>query len=103
MTAARGAASAHRATRTTGSGLFVLLWLIFLVVLVVEPERLDAVWTWFRDLPVIAQVAGWVLLLPLVLGLAIWQAPWALWIRVTAIAVLAVANIAVFSPRQRAT
>ena len=85
-----------RSTASGGAGLFTLLWLVFLFFLVVEPARLDAVWAWFRDLPVIAQIAGWVLLLPLVIGLAIWQAPWATWIRVTLIVVLAIVNIATF-------
>lgn len=84
---------------TGGSGLFIMLWLLFLVVLAVEPTRLDAVWAWFRDLPVVAQVVGWVLLLPIVVGLAIWQAPWALEVRVTLILALAFANIIVFSPK----
>lgn len=82
-----------------GSGLFIVLWLLFLIVLAVEPTRLDTVWALFRDLPVIAQVVGWVLLLPIVVGLAIWQAPWALEVRVTLILALAFANIIVFSPK----
>jgi hypothetical protein len=87
-----------RAGGGTG-GLFTVLWLLFLAVLIFDPGRLDAVWLWFRDLPVVAQVAGWIILLPLVLALAIWQAPWALWVRVTLIVLLAVANIATFSRR----
>jgi hypothetical protein len=87
--------------RAGGSGLFTLLWLIFLGGLIVEPERLDAVWSWFRDLPVVGQVAGWVLLLPLVLGLWIWQAPWAPWVRVSLIVLLAVANVITFSQPSR--
>jgi len=85
--------------RGGAGGLFTVLWLLFLAVLIFDPGRLDAVWLWFRDLPVVAQVAGWIVLLPLVAALAIWQAPWALWIRVTLIVVLAVANIATFSRR----
>ncbi|HSK91755.1 MAG TPA: hypothetical protein VK875_10625 [Euzebyales bacterium] len=83
-----------------GSGLFTLLWLIFLVILVVEPSRLDATWWWLRDLPIVAQVVGWIVFLPLVIGLAIWQAPWAPWVRVTLIVLLAIANIATFAPRR---
>lgn len=60
---------------TGNAGLFTLLWLIFLSVLIFEPERLDAVWSWFRDLPIFGQALGWILLLPLALGLWIWQAP----------------------------
>jgi hypothetical protein len=37
--------------------------------------------------------------LSLVVGLVIWQAPWALWIRVTLVVTLAPANIIVFSPK----
>ena len=82
-----------------GTGLFTLLWLVFLAALVIDPERLDAVWLWFRELPVIGQVVGWLLFLPLVVGLVIWQAPWALWIRVTLIVLVALLNVIVFSPK----
>jgi hypothetical protein len=79
--------------------------LIFLGVLIFEPEQLDTVWSWFRHLPVLAQVVGWFLLLPLMLGLWIWQAPWAPWVRVTLIVLLALANVITFSrpspPRSR--
>lgn len=95
------APSRSRSTATGGSGLFTLLWLVFLAVLIFDPARLDAVWTWFRELPVVGQVAGWVLLLPLVVALAVWEAPWALWIRVTLVIVLAVANLIVFAPKNR--
>jgi hypothetical protein len=88
-------------TSTGGAGLFTLLWLIFLGVLIFEPERLDAVWSWFRDLPMIAQVVGWVVMLPLVLGLWIWQAPWAAWIRVSLIVLLALSNVITFSRPRR--
>jgi hypothetical protein len=79
--------------------LFTLLWLVFLAFLVFEPERLDAVWVWFRDLPVVGQVVGWVLLAPLLLGLVVWQAPWVLWARVTVIVLLALVTMITFSPR----
>lgn len=82
-----------------GSGLFPLLWLIFFAVLVLEPARLDVVWAWFRDLPVIGQVVGWVVLLPLMLGLLIWQAPWAPWLRVILIVLLALGTVMTFSSR----
>ena len=62
---------------TGGSGLFVLLWLLFLVVLAVEPARLDAVWAWFRDLPMVAQVVGWVPVTPVEgLTLPYWAGTW---------------------------
>jgi hypothetical protein len=85
--------------RGAAGGLFTILWLLFLVALVFDPSRLDAAWLWFRDLPLVAQIVGWIVLLPLVVGLAIWQAPWALWVRVTLIVLLAVVNIATFSRR----
>lgn len=81
--------------------MFTLLWLIFFGALVFDPERLDAVWLWFRDLPIAGQVVGWVLLLPLALGLWIWAAPWALWVRVTLVVLLALANVAAFARRSR--
>jgi hypothetical protein len=97
--AARVPRRSAASTSAGGSGLFTLLWLVFFAFLIFQPDRLDALWTWFRDLPVVGQVVGWVLLLPLMLGLLIWQAPWALWIRLTLIVLVAVGNVATFPPR----
>jgi hypothetical protein len=82
-----------------GTGLFAFLWLAFLAALIFDPERLDTIWLWFRELPVIGQAVGWLLLLPLVVGLVIWQAPWAPWIRVTLIVLVALANAIAFAPK----
>lgn len=84
----------------TGFGVVVGLWAVFAAVLLLDPSRLDEVWAWFRDLPVLGQAAGWVLLLPWVLATVIWGASWALWVRVLLIALLALFTLTAFSPRR---
>lgn len=85
-----------------GSGLFTLLWLVFFAFLIFEPERLTDVWLWFRELPLIVQVIGWLVLLPLVLGLVVWNAPWPTGARITVIGLIALLTIGLFSPRRAA-
>jgi hypothetical protein len=81
------------------AGVFLILWIAFAVALVFSPETLDSVWDWLGTLPLVGQVILWVLFLPLVVGLWIWHADWPLWVRLILIAMVAIGNIAAFSPR----
>jgi hypothetical protein len=81
-------------------GILTLLWLGFGAALVFNQALLDSTWQVFRGLPMIAQIGLGLLLLPLVLGLWIWQTPWPLWIRVVLVIGLAWATIYTFLPKQ---
>jgi hypothetical protein len=48
----------------------------------------------------VAQILVGLLLLPLMLGLWIWQAPWPLWIRLILVIGLGFATIYTFFPKQ---
>jgi hypothetical protein len=76
-------------------------WLAFAVALVASPQTLDDVWTSVRDLPLIVEGVVWLLAFPFLIGLAIWQASWDEAVRLTVIAVLAVAYTYMFVPRAR--
>ena len=56
--------------------IFVLLWVGFAVALLVNPEWLDLLWDWVRELPLIAEILVWVLFLPITVGLWIWNSSW---------------------------
>jgi len=78
--------------------LFTILWLAFGVALLFSRGALDAVWEGLRGLPWPGQVIVWLLLLPVVAGLWIWETDWALWLRLLLVGGLAVANIVAFYP-----
>jgi hypothetical protein len=103
------ATATRRPSPRTASGLFayasfaimVAGWAAFAVAVVVSQQPLDDVWTWVRDLPLVAEAAVWVLGFPFLVGLAIWQSPWDEAVRLAAIAGLAVAYTFMFVPRAR--
>jgi hypothetical protein len=93
----------------TPSGLFAYAsfaimiggWVAFAIALVASRQTLDDVWTAVHDLPLIVEGAVWLLGFPFLIGLAIWQASWDEALRLTVIAVLAVAYTYMFVPRER--
>ena len=64
--------------------------------------RLVSAWQAFAGWPLILQIAAWLLALPLVLGLWIWQMAWAVWLRVILVLGLAWVTVYLFFPRKTA-
>ena len=56
--------------------IFAILWVGFAIALVVDREWLDLLWNWVRALPAVAEIIVWVLLLPIMVGLWIWESSW---------------------------
>lgn len=80
--------------------VFTLLWLAFAAALLFKRETLINTWQSIRKLPLLVQLLLWLLFLPVMLGLWIWQTSWPLWLRLVLIAGLAWWNVYVFFPRQ---
>jgi hypothetical protein len=78
---------------------FALLWLGFGAALIWSQGSLDAAWHWIRTLPLLVQGLVWLLFLPVVIGLWIWESTWPLIVRVVLIAGVAWWNLLVFLPR----
>ena len=76
-------------------------WVAFAVVLAASQQTLDDVWTAVRDLPLVVEGVVWLLGFPFLIGLAIWQASWDEALRLTVIAVLAIAYTYMFAPGVR--
>jgi hypothetical protein len=76
-------------------------WVAFAVALIASRHTLDDVWTSIRGLPPVIEGVVWLLGFPFLMGLAIWQASWDEAVRLTVIAVLAVAYTCMFVPRVR--
>lgn len=62
-----------RALTLYANVFFAIMWIGFAVALIVNPEWLDALWTWVRGLPLIAEILVWVFFLPMTVGLWIWE------------------------------
>jgi hypothetical protein len=56
--------------------IFAMLWVGFAIALVVNREWLDLLWNWVRALPAVAKIIVWVLFLPIMVGLWIWESSW---------------------------
>lgn len=79
--------------------VFTLLWVAFVVVLLFRREALNQIWQRIRRLPLLVQLLLWLLFLPVMLGLWIWQTSWPLWLRLLLVVGLAWWNVFVFFPR----
>jgi hypothetical protein len=65
----------------------VAMWAGFFVLL--AAERIDGVWSWVRDLPLLVELVLWVALFPWLLGAAVWTSSWAGWLRLLLVLVFA--------------
>ena len=79
--------------------LFTLLWLAFIAALIFRREMLKNTWQRIRSLHLLVQLILWLLFLPVMLGLWIWQTSWPLWLRLLLVVGLAWWNVYVFFPR----
>lgn len=78
--------------------LFAALWAALAVAIVRAPARVDAAWRRLRALPLLVQLLAWLLLLPIVAGVAVWQLGWPRLARVAVVAGIATWNLLVFLP-----
>jgi len=56
--------------------IFAMLWVGFAIALVVNRESLDLLWNWVRALPSVVEIIVWVLFLPIMAGLGVWESSW---------------------------
>jgi hypothetical protein len=66
--------------------IFAILWVGFAIALLSTPEWLDILWNWVRALPSLAEIIVWVLFLPIMVGLWIWESSWPALVRLLAFA-----------------
>jgi hypothetical protein len=75
------------------------MWVAFFVLL--RLDRIDAVWTWARDLPLLVKLIAWFLLLPWMLGSSVWTSGWSEWVRLSLVLVFAVGWTIISIPRPK--
>ena len=56
--------------------VFVILWVGFFIALAMNREWLGVLWNWAQALPLIPRIIVWVLFLPIMVGLWIWESSW---------------------------
>ena len=79
--------------------VFLVLWLAFGAALVLSHGSLDAAWSAIRSLPLAVQGLLWLLFLPVMLGLWIWESTWPLVLRIVLVGGVAAWNLLVLMPR----
>lgn len=78
--------------------IFAVLWIGFAYALIASQGSLDAAWQWIRDLPLLVQLVVWLLFLPVVAGLWIWQSDWTTAVRLLLVAGIGLFNLYLFFP-----
>jgi hypothetical protein len=65
-----------RAMSIFANVIFVILWVGFFTALIVNREWLDLLWGWAQALPLVPRIIVWLVFLPVMVLLWIWQSPW---------------------------
>lgn len=81
--------------------IMVAGWTAFALALLVSQGSLDDVWTAVRDLPLVPELAVWLVGFPFLLGLAIWESGWDETLRLTLLTLVMIAYTLMFVPRER--
>ena len=58
---------------TYGIVIFAMLWVGFAIALVGNREWLDLLWNGVRGMPTVVEIIIWVLFLPIMVGIWIWE------------------------------
>ena len=80
----------------TVSALFIVLWVAFAAAVILSPVALEESWQKLRQRSLLVQAVAWVLFLPIVAGLCVWQRHWSRLVRLPIIASIAFVNLVMF-------
>lgn len=79
--------------------VFAAMWAAFAIGLIGSQSSLDEVWQTIRSWPLIVQIVAWILFLPVMAGLWIWETTWPVAVRLVLVLGLAGWNLLIFLPR----
>ncbi|MDQ2673774.1 MAG: hypothetical protein M3Y40_03890 [Chloroflexota bacterium] len=79
--------------------VFAIAWIAFGAALVASQGSLDGAWQFIRGLPLLLQGLVWLLFLPVMVGLWIWEGAWPIVVKLILIAGVAGWNLMVLLPR----
>jgi ABC-type amino acid transport system permease subunit len=80
-------------------GIFAIIWISFAAGLIFSQGSIDQAWQTIRDLPLLVQIVVWVLFLPVMIGLWVWETSWPLVVRLVLVAGVAGWNLLMFLPK----
>ena len=79
--------------------IFAVIWIAFAAGLVFSQGSVDQAWQTVRGLPLIVQIVVWVVLLPVMVGLWVWETTWPLIVRLVLVVGVAGWNLLIFLPK----
>jgi ABC-type amino acid transport system permease subunit len=79
--------------------IFAVIWVAIGVGIVWSQGSVDGAWASIRDLPLIVQLVAWLLFLPVMAGLWVWETTWPLVVRLVVLVGIAGWNLLVLLPR----
>jgi hypothetical protein len=79
--------------------VFAVLWLAVGAGIVLSQGSVDAAWEQIRQLPLVLQAIAWLLFLPVMAGVWIWESSWPLMVRAVLVLGLATWTLLVMLPR----
>jgi ABC-type amino acid transport system permease subunit len=79
--------------------VFALIWIAFAIGLVWSQGTVDQAWESIRELPLLLQIVVWILFLPVIAGLWVWETSWPVLVRLALVVGIAGWNLLVFLPR----
>lgn len=92
-----------RSLPPAGGGLWFIwmvgMWVAFFWLLFAD--RLDDVWRWVTQLPVLVEIVVWIVFFPWMLGTWVWTGSWPDWLRVALVVCFVVGWTVVSIPRPR--
>jgi hypothetical protein len=56
--------------------IFAVLWVGFAIALIGNQDWLDVLWNWAQAPPLLPKIIVWVMFLPILVGLWIWESSW---------------------------
>jgi ABC-type amino acid transport system permease subunit len=79
--------------------IFAVIWIAFGAGLIFSQGSVDQAWQTIRELPLIVQIVVWILFLPVMIGLWIWETTWPLIVRLVLVVGMAGWNLFMFLPK----
>ena len=79
--------------------IFAIVWIAFGAALIWSQGSLDQAWQTIRSWPLVVQILAWVLFLPVMVGLWVWETSWPVIVRLVLVVGIAGWNLLVFLPR----
>ena len=83
--------------------VFAVLWIAFGLALVWSQGSIDQAWQAIHGLPLVIELVVWVLFLPVIVGMWIWETTWPVAVRLVLILALAGWNLLVLLPQASTT